>query len=134
MRGQFGHLNRGYVDTLALERARNPPYQEWPAGVAGERMGVPAVFGLIGFLLYVLAIFPFAASSQSCFFLWILPIPFGFLSAVMPVGPVSAWYWRRGRAVRSNDQADKNLEDLEQSLIVRRQRLQELRADTVHVE
>jgi hypothetical protein len=131
MRGRF---QAGYVDTLALERARNPHYEEYPAGVANERVDLPIVFGLVDFLLYVIAIFPFAAAYQACFFLWVLPIPFSFLSAVMPVGPVSAWYWRRTHPATSKHSSGRDMEALERSLIVRRQRLQELKAETVHVE
>src|ERR1041384_1210595 len=101
MRGRFRFLDAQYVDDLAVAKARNPYYREYPPGVGNEPIEMPVLCGLIDFLMYVLIIFPFALTDQILFFLWMLTIPFGFLSAVMPVGPVSAWYWRKSRASRA---------------------------------
>lgn len=134
MRGRFGSMGAGYVDSLPLERAsRNPHFREYPPGVANERVEMPVVFGMVDFLLYVLAIYPLASAYQACFFLWALPIPLGFLSAVMPVGPASALYWRRTHPSKPAART-QSLDEIERGLISRRQRMQELEADTVHVE
>src|SRR5579885_1836122 len=132
MRGRFRALDAGYIDTLALEHARNPHYREYPPGVANEPVELPIVFGLVDFVIYVFAIYPLAAAYQACFFLWAATIPFGFLSAVMPVGPVSAWYWRRTRVVQTLKPAP--FESPEQELLRKRHRLQELAVETVRVE
>lgn len=126
-------LNAGYADALAAAKARNPHYREYPPGVANERVELPVICGLIDFLIYVVAIFPLAQSDQSLFVLWMLTIPFAFLSAIMPVGPVSAWYWRRARqGVKPKVVAVD--EDVLTQLRARRQWLQELAVESVKVE
>jgi hypothetical protein len=134
MKGRFRSMGFGNGDSLPLEHAsRNPYYREYPPGVANERVEMPVVLGMVDFVLYVLAIYPLASAYQACFFLWALPIPLGFLSAVMPVGPASAWYWRRTHP-RQRTARLESLEEIERGLIARRQRMQELEAETVSVE
>src|SRR2546423_11452298 len=126
-------LDAGYVDYVALERQRNPFYRENPPGVANEPVELSIVFGMADFLLYVLAIYPLASAFQACFYLWCLTIPFGFLSTVMPVGPISTWYWRRSHP----RQTLKPIGDLgvwQQELLARRHQLQAFAVETVMVE
>src|SRR3569832_56890 len=134
MRGRFSFLDAGYVDELAIAKARNPYYREYPPGVGNEPMELPVVYGLVDFLIYVLLIFPFALSDQELFFLWTLTIPFGFLSTVMPVGPVSAWYWRKTRVVKQVAKKPVIDAELLVQLRARRQWLQELAVESVKVE
>ncbi len=134
MRGPFSSARAGYVESLPLDRAsRNPHYREYPPGVANERVEMPVVFGMVDFVLYVLAIYPLASAYPAFFFLWALPIPLGFLSTVMPIGPASAWYWRRHHLATPFARA-RSLEEFERTLIARRQRLVELESDAVGVE
>jgi hypothetical protein len=134
MRGRFSFLNAGYVDELALAKARNPYYRENPPGVANERVELPVLCGLVDFVIYVFAIFPFALANDALFFLWVLTIPFAFLSAVMPVGPVSAIYWRKLRATQRPIAKQGLSEDHLISLRARRQWLEELAVESVKVE
>ena len=133
MRGRFRFLDASYVDELAIAKSRNPYYRENPPGVANEPIERPVAFGLIDFFLYVLIIYPIAAANQALFLLWVLTIPFAFLSAVMPVGPVSAAYWSR---VRTREKPARPLieEGVFVSLRARRQWLQELAVESVKVE
>lgn len=133
MRGRFSFMNAGYVDELAMAKARNPYYRDYPPGVANEPVELPVLFGMVDFVIYVLAIFPFALANQSLFFLWALTIPFAFLSAVMPVGPVSAWYWRKTHADKKPTPLPVP-EEVTISLRARRQWLQELAVESVKVE
>jgi len=132
MRGRFRFPDVPYVDELAIAKARNPYYREYPPGVANEPVELPVLYGLVDFVLYVLVIFPFALSDQALFFLWALTIPFGFLSAVMPVGPVSYWHWQKThkKPVENKPVAD----DVLASLRAKRQWLQELAVQSVKVE
>jgi hypothetical protein len=125
-------MDAGHMDALAAARARNPHYQECPPGVANERVERPVLYGLIDFLIYVLLIFPFALANQSFFMLWTLTTPFAFLSAAMPVGPVSAWYWSKARA-QTRPRVQPNVETLE-ALRARRLWLQQLALESVKVE
>lgn len=123
----------GYVDSLPLERAsRNPDYREYPPGVANERVEMQVVFGLVDFVLYVCAIYPLANAYQACFFLWAIPIPLGFLSTVMPVGPASGWYWRKTHPAKQ--ESAPSLKVVERALLARRQKMLDLAAQTVNVE
>jgi len=133
MFGRFRACDVGYVDALAAAKARNPHYREYPPGVANEHVDLPIVFGLIDFSLYVAAIYPLAIAYQACFFLWTLTIPFGFLSTVMPVGPASAWYWRRTHPAKPKAAPQVDLAALEQQLLAKRQWLHELSVQSVHV-
>ena len=132
MRGRFRYLDAHYVDELAIAKARNPYYREYPPGVANEPVELPVLYGLVDFVIYVLLIFPFALSDQALFFLWALTIPFGFLSAVMPVGPVSYWHWHRTQHKHIEKVA--NSEEVLVSLRAKRQYLQELAVQSVRVE
>ena len=127
-------MDAGRTDALAIAKARNPHYQEYPPGVANEPVARPVAYGLIDFLLYVVAIFPFASANQSFFVLWMLTIPFAFLSAVMPVGPVSAMYWRNARSGTRGRERQEQVEDQAVSLRARRQWLNELAVESVKVE
>ena len=127
--GRFRSLNPR-IELLPLERSVKPYYREYPPGVANEHVDLPIVFGMVDFLLYVVAIIPLAAANQSLFFLWVLTIPFGFLSTAMPVGPVSGWYWRKAHAARPAEDSY----ELESALLAKRQKLYELVAETVKVE
>ena len=132
MRGRFRFIDAAYVDEVAIAKARNPYYREYPPGVANEPVELPVLYGLVDFVLYVLVIFPFALSDQALFYLWALTIPFGFLSAIMPVGPVSYWYWQKTH--KSRVQKDAVAEDLLVTLRAKRQWLQELAVQSVRVE
>src|SRR6476659_4036076 len=132
MRGRFRFPSAGYVDELAIAKARNPYYREYPPGVANEPVELPVLYGLVDFVIYVLLIFPFALSDQALFFLWALTIPFGFLSAVMPVGPVSYWHWHRSH--HREPEKVSHPEELLVSLRAKHQYLQELAVQSVRVE
>jgi hypothetical protein len=133
MFGRFRACDLGYVDELAAARARNPYYREYPPGVANEPVDRPIVFGLLDFFAYVLAIYPLAAAHQACFFLWVVTIPFGFLSTVMPVGPISAYYWRYLRP-NPDKLAIQDLESTRQQLITRLNALKELLVESFSIE
>lgn len=133
MRGRFAFLDAGYVDEIAIAKSRNPYYRENPPGVGNEPIELPVLYGLLDFLIYVLIIFPIALANHAWFFVWIATIPFAFLSTVMPVGPVSAWYWRKMRGPRPTKSPIPTEEQLT-ALRARRQWLQELALESIKVE
>jgi hypothetical protein len=120
------------VDTLLLADAQRRRRDE--PGPEVETIDRRVLSGFADFLLYALLVYPLAMAHRELFFLWICTIPFVFLATVMPVGPISSFYWGRQQLHTALPSSDDPNADLEHRLLARRQRLQELYNDTVHVE
>src|SRR5438309_924690 len=117
-RGRFQPVDAEPADALAAMKVGNPYYREAHAP-EDKPIELGVVFGMLDFLLYVFAVLPLAHASSAYFFLWVSTIPFGFLSAAMPVGPLSALYWRSTRSSRVATQKAQDMVLLERQLVAR---------------
>lgn len=93
--------------------------------------------GFADFLLYAFLLIPIVSINPALFSLWSLTVPVAFLATCVPVGPVSAAYWKAHRGTVQPTPLIRDPErDLEAELRARRQRLVELarQADQVQAE
>lgn len=91
--------------------------------------------GFADFLLYAFLIYPLTCLNPSLFSLWSLTTPVAFLATCIPVGPLSAAYWRAHRAEIRQEAKVRDPEiETEAELLARRQRLVDLSRQAAQVQ